>query len=255
MLFAGLFLSLVLIEEGTPPVPDGAVAVIEGAPEEVAEISDYEFRRALMWRADEVELNRPPRPGEEEYEQLRDEALGGLISSIWVQSEMAERGYQPSHRRVTRWTENSSEAEFLEERGSTEAEIEDRMRVALEIQMIENILSRQVVKAYGGKVGSTALEERKLEAFRGFDLHMISQWQLRTNCAEGFVMNQCASSPPFVHPAGPSCYEADPEVPPEGCQAPVVQTQPALPGTVRLLAPQGKRFSQRPLPEMFPGGA
>jgi parvulin-like peptidyl-prolyl isomerase len=77
-----------------------------------------------------------------------------------------------------------------------------------------------------------------------------AKWTGRTHCASGFTTEQCANYKGNGHPAGASeaCYEANPKVPAKECPAPVVQTQPAIPGTVSLKNPEGERKVQRPRP-------
>jgi parvulin-like peptidyl-prolyl isomerase len=77
-----------------------------------------------------------------------------------------------------------------------------------------------------------------------------AKWTSRTQCAAGFTIEQCANYKGTGHPAEapPACYEANPKKPAEECPAPVVQTQPALPGTVSLKTPEGERKVQRPRP-------
>ena len=77
------------------------------------------------------------------------------------------------------------------------------------------------------------------------------KWTGRTHCASGFTIEQCANYKGTGHPAGASeaCYEANPKVPAKECPAPVVQNQPALPGSVNAKTPEGERKVQRPRPE------
>lgn len=78
-----------------------------------------------------------------------------------------------------------------------------------------------------------------------------AKWTSRTHCASDFTIEQCANYKGTGHPAGASeaCYEANPKVPAKECPAPVVQNQPAIPGSVSLDTPEGERKVQRPRPE------
>lgn len=78
-----------------------------------------------------------------------------------------------------------------------------------------------------------------------------AKWTSRTRCASGFTIEQCANYKGSGHPAEASeaCYEANPKTPAKECPAPVVQNQPALPGSVSLTKPEGERKVQRPRPE------
>jgi hypothetical protein len=65
------------------------------------------------------------------------------------------------------------------------------------------------------------------------------------------VIEQCANYKGTGHPAEApeACYEANPKTPAKECPAPVVQNQPALPGSVSATKPEGERLVQRPRPE------
>jgi parvulin-like peptidyl-prolyl isomerase len=78
-----------------------------------------------------------------------------------------------------------------------------------------------------------------------------AKWTSRSHCASGFTIEQCANYKGSGHPAEASeaCYEANPKTPAKECPAPVVQNQPALPGSVSLTKPEGERKVQRPRPE------
>ncbi|MGH2940393.1 MAG: peptidyl-prolyl cis-trans isomerase [Solirubrobacterales bacterium] len=78
-----------------------------------------------------------------------------------------------------------------------------------------------------------------------------AKWTSRTHCASGFTIEQCANYKGSGHPAEASeaCYEANPKTPAKECPAPVVQNQPAVPGSVTSTEPKGERLVQRPRPE------
>jgi parvulin-like peptidyl-prolyl isomerase len=80
------------------------------------------------------------------------------------------------------------------------------------------------------------------------------KWSARTTCASGFMIENCGNYKGSGHPAtaAASCYEANPKKPPTECPAPVVQNQPALPGSVTVTKPEGERKVQRPRPEATP---
>lgn len=76
------------------------------------------------------------------------------------------------------------------------------------------------------------------------------KWTSRTHCASGFMTEQCGNYKGSGHPASAAenCYEANPKTPITECPAPVIQTSPALPGTVTRLEPRGEQKVQRPRP-------
>lgn len=88
--------------------------------------------------------------------------------------------------------------------------------------------------------------------FAEFVAEFSSKWTSRTFCADGFVIEACSNFEGSGHPseASPTCYHPSAKhgVAKE-CPAPVIQTKPAIPGSVDVLTPEGERLVQRPRPE------
>jgi foldase protein PrsA len=130
------------------------------------------------------------------------------------------------------------------------------------VKQEKSYLLLEVVKLHPEKVQSftevkttiegTLKQEREQKHFSEWVADSFqAKWTARTHCASGFTIEQCANFKGTGHPAeaAPACYEADPKTPAKECPAPVVQNQPALPGTVSVLKPEGERKVQRPQPE------
>jgi parvulin-like peptidyl-prolyl isomerase len=112
----------------------------------------------------------------------------------------------------------------------------------------EKVQSFEEVKT---TIEGTLKQEREQKYFQEWVTGFQSKWTSRTHCASGFVIEQCANYKGSGHPttASPACYEANPKKPAKECPAPVVQTQPTVPGTVSVTKPEGERLVQRPRPE------
>jgi len=129
------------------------------------------------------------------------------------------------------------------------------------VKQEKNYLLLEVVKLHPEKVQSfdevkttieTTLQQQGQEKyFQQWVAGFQSKWTSRTHCASGFTIEQCANYKGSGHPATASeaCYEANPKTPAKECPAPVVQNQPALPGSVSATKPEGERLVQRPRPE------
>jgi len=129
------------------------------------------------------------------------------------------------------------------------------------VKQEKNYLLLEVVKLHAEKVQTfdevkttieTTLKQQGEEKyFQQWVSGFQSKWTSRTHCASGFTTEQCANYKGSGHPATASeaCYEANPKTPAEECPAPVVQNQPALPGSVSATKPEGERLVQRPRPE------
>jgi parvulin-like peptidyl-prolyl isomerase len=129
------------------------------------------------------------------------------------------------------------------------------------VKQEKNYLLLEVVKLHPEKVQTfneakatiegTLKAQKEEKFFSTWVSGFQSKWISRSYCASGFVIEQCANYKGTGHPAEApeACYEANPKTPAKECPAPVVQSQPALPGTVTLTKPEGERKVQRPRPE------
>jgi parvulin-like peptidyl-prolyl isomerase len=98
---------------------------------------------------------------------------------------------------------------------------------------------------------STQLNQEKEQAyFSEWIKDFQTKWTSRSRCASGFTVEQCANYLGTGHPATASeaCYEANPKTPAKECPAPVLQTSPAVPGSVSVAKPEGEKLAQRPIP-------
>jgi parvulin-like peptidyl-prolyl isomerase len=130
------------------------------------------------------------------------------------------------------------------------------------VKQEKNYLLLEVVKLHEesvqpfAEVKSTISTQLTQEAEQKYFTEWVANdyqatWSARTQCASGFVIENCANFKTSSHPAtaNAACYEANPKKPAAECPAPVVQNQPALPGSVTAGKPEGERLPQRPRPE------
>jgi parvulin-like peptidyl-prolyl isomerase len=130
------------------------------------------------------------------------------------------------------------------------------------VKQEKSYLLLEVVKLHPEKVQSfaevkttiegtlkTEKEQKYFESWVANDFQ--AKWIGRSQCASGYVTEECANFKGSGHPAtaDPACYEANPKTPAKECPAPVVQNQPAVPGSVSQANPEGERKVQRPRPE------
>jgi parvulin-like peptidyl-prolyl isomerase len=122
--------------------------------------------------------------------------------------------------------------------------------VVFEVEKLnpEKVQTLAEVKA---QISSQLGEQTQKEFFAEFVTEYQSKWTSRTTCASGFLTTRCSNYKGSGHPAEaqPACYEANPKVPAKECPAPVIQTKPAIPGSVTTLKPSGEQLAQRPRPE------
>lgn len=127
VLFAALFLIVAIADGvGHPSVPSGDVVLVQDAPGDSGEVSKADFERALEQAAAQAGQKKVPKPGEKQYEELKETALKSMIiEPIWIEGLAAEEGISVSDKEV--------EAEFKklkQENFKTEAEYEKFLKEA-----------------------------------------------------------------------------------------------------------------------------
>jgi hypothetical protein len=260
-----------------PTIPSGDVALVENPQGGVAEVSEAELEHAFVLAAAQAR-ERLPKPDEPRYEELRAVATESLLESIWLEGWASERGIHVSDAEVAdklkfvREMSFSSEADFRAFRAELHlslADVRDELRQEILREKVQRRLGSEAPNPSKGEVESATPEsERGLksveaqirsklarqidqEAVDDFTTTLAREWTPRTFCADGYRASGCSS---FVESAPGSsaaeaCYEADPIGGlPEACPASVVQSIPALPGSVTPLEPKGEPLAQRPRP-------
>jgi foldase protein PrsA len=149
VLFVVLFAVVgVSVGIGDPSVPDGAIAVIEGAPDPDPEspdpdnspITQEQFDRALTQTAARQGIKTVPATTDPQYKLLADAAEGDLILSRWVLGEADERGIEVSDREIDQELEKIKQQQFgsdkafekfLQQSGFTLDEAKARIKLQL----------------------------------------------------------------------------------------------------------------------------
>jgi hypothetical protein len=271
-LFALLFVGVALVAGIGPaaPVPRGAVAIVEGAPSDLSVITRSEFDHEMRVQALERGLKGVPPAGTPEYKTIKREAMSKLVGVVWVEAQADQMGLAPTPREIVEKL-SPGEAKAIKELGLTQRDVDDRMRWYLAGDKIQEMLHERVQEPseteirdyyeenrHEGESLAEAREEivtslksqRESELFNRVETRYRSEWRARTRCADGFIVEECSNYPSFDHPSTASlaCYETDPKEPPEECPSAVIQSKPALPGSVRWWRPEGERLVQHPVP-------
>ena len=153
LIFAALFVVLFVVVAvaegiGDPSIPDGDVAVIEDAPSGEGNISEKEFDKALKQSAAQSGKKETPKPGDPQYDELKEAALGSLLDAAWLKGEAAERGITVTKAEVEQRIQKlkkenfKTEAEyekFLKESEFTQADVDSRV----ELTILSNEIQKQ----------------------------------------------------------------------------------------------------------------
>jgi parvulin-like peptidyl-prolyl isomerase len=134
---------------GHPSVPEGDVATVQGVPDEIANVSEADFKRALLQQAAQAQLKKTPQPGDDKYEELRDAALGELLDAIWIQGEAEELDIKVTPKQIA-----TELATIKKQNFKTEAEFQkflktsrftmDDVRTRVKLQSLSTQIQEQI---------------------------------------------------------------------------------------------------------------
>jgi foldase protein PrsA len=162
-LLALLFLVVgIAVGIGDPSVPSGAVAIVEETAEGTATITEKEFRRAIARAAAQAQIKPVPKPGDEQYEGLKETALGELLDSIWIEGQATEMGFTVTPKEIAaelkKIKEQSFESsekkfqEFLKESGFTRADVLSRVKVQVLAGKIQEQIQEEAPTPSKGEI-------------------------------------------------------------------------------------------------------
>jgi len=151
VLFGALFILLFVIFAaaegiGSPSVPAGDIAVIQGVPDQLSHVSEEEFERSLERQAHQAKLKKTPQPGEPKYEELKEAAIKELVEAVWLQGEAEEMGIAVTEKEVATELKTIKEQnfpteqayqKFLKESSFTQQEVNKILRLQILTKKIE----------------------------------------------------------------------------------------------------------------------
>lgn len=191
--FAALFILLFVIFAiaqgiGHPSVPSGDVAVVEDAPDGLSPVTEAQFKHALVQAAAEKKVTPVPKPGDKNYEELREAALSNVLDSIWIQGQAEEMGISVTPKEIAEELKKLKEKafkteqqykEFLKEAHFTEADVNTRVTIQILSEQIQTqvteeapIPSKSEIKDYYEAAKSTQYttpESRDIRVIKNAD--------------------------------------------------------------------------------------
>jgi parvulin-like peptidyl-prolyl isomerase len=170
-------------------VPAGDVAVVRGTA-----ITQAQFDNAL--RQTELAENKKtvPAPGDPDYTEGRDAAMGELLDQAWITGEAADQGVTVSDREIadalaqTKRQNFKTEAEFqayVKKAGYTAEDVNERVKLQVLSQKLETKIA-----------GATKLSQKQQAAFAAYIKEYKAKWTAVTLCADGYQMDRCSNGPP-----------------------------------------------------------
>jgi parvulin-like peptidyl-prolyl isomerase len=160
--FAALFLVIAIVGGlGNPSVPSGDVAVIKSAPEGTSPISEGEFQHSLVLASAGAGLEKPPKPGDKQYEEVKQSALNSLFDSVWIQGLAEEKGITVTEQEVAaelkklkkqNFKTPAEYQEFLKKSHYTPADVNSRVKLQVLSTKLQNQIKEEAPKPSSGEV-------------------------------------------------------------------------------------------------------
>jgi parvulin-like peptidyl-prolyl isomerase len=152
VLFAGFAIAQGL---GDPSIPSGDIAVVEDVPDGLGNISKEQYDRSFeqTWRRGG--LNAAPKPGDAQYDQVRETAIGDLLDQAWLAGEASELGIEASDREIDnefatvrkdQFPDEAAFKKFLKDSNFTIDEVRDRVRLQVLSTKIQDEITGQVTE-------------------------------------------------------------------------------------------------------------
>ncbi|HEX5989772.1 MAG TPA: peptidyl-prolyl cis-trans isomerase [Solirubrobacterales bacterium] len=172
---------------GSPSVPSGDVATVEGVPDEIADVSKEEFDRALAQQVAQAKLKKTPEAGSDKFEELKTAAMGELLDQIWIQGQAEELDLSVTDKQIEEELESikkqnfgSDEGyeKFLKESKFTQEDVDDRVRLQL--------LSTQIQEKVSGESPKPSSEE--VQAY--YDAEKASQFTVKESRDARIIINK-----------------------------------------------------------------
>jgi parvulin-like peptidyl-prolyl isomerase len=192
--FILLFVILAIAEGlGDPGIPSGSIAVVEEVPADAAapfdkpfkncegktvtqdlgDVTDSEFGCAFKQVVASAGLKGEPKPGDKQYDELKETTVGSLLETIWIQGLAAEEGISVTTEEVEKELKKlkdqnfKSDAEFekfLKTSHYTTQDVNERVKI--------QILSTKIQE----QLGETAAEPSKDEINEYYEEAKSSQF-------------------------------------------------------------------------------
>lgn len=184
LLFAGFAVAQGI---GSPSVPSGDVAIVEDVPDEIANVSEEDFERALLQQVAQAKLKKTPERGSDKFEELKDAALGELLDQIWLEGQAEELDISITEKQVEdelatikKQSFGSEKAyeKFLQESKFTQEDVDSRVRLQL--------LSAQIQERVTAEAPKPSSEE--IQAY--FDAEKASQFTTKESRDVRIILNK-----------------------------------------------------------------
>jgi parvulin-like peptidyl-prolyl isomerase len=161
-LFVLLFVVIAIAQGiGEPSVASGDVALVQNLPSDVGHISEAQYKRAALQQLERLSLKKLPKPGTKKSEELREAAMGELLTEAWVIGEAEELGITVTEKQIENEIANVKKQnfptekafqEFLKTGHFTEEEVNEKIEVKLLSTKIQEQITNEAEPASSAEI-------------------------------------------------------------------------------------------------------
>jgi parvulin-like peptidyl-prolyl isomerase len=181
--FLVLFVAVAIAEGlGDPGIPSGSIAVVEEIPDgaevpfdkpykdckgkevtqDLGDVTQAEYDCAFEQVVASSGLKSTPKPGDKQYDELKETTVGSILETIWIQGLAAEEGIAVTEEEVQKELKKLKEQnfktdaefqEFLKTSHYTTQDVNERVKI--------QILSTKIQEQLGEGAGEPSKEEIK----------------------------------------------------------------------------------------------
>jgi foldase protein PrsA len=136
-----------------PSVPSGDVALVQEVPNGLGDISQKDYDATFFQTWKRGGLQKAPKPGDAQYQQVREAALNDLLDQAWLSGEAKELGVDATDREVQnefktirkdQFEDDAAYKKFLKDSGFTDEQVLDRVRLQVLSRKIEESITEGV---------------------------------------------------------------------------------------------------------------
>jgi hypothetical protein len=174
-LFVVLFVGFAIAEGiGKPSIPSGSIAVVKGIPDgaeapfekpykdckgeevtqDLSDVTEAEFECAFEQVVAASGVKKAPKPGEKQYEELKETTVNSMLETIWIQGLAAEKGITVTEKQVEEELKKLKKQQF-----KTEAEFEKFLKTSKYTE--QDVNERVKITIVSGKIQEELAEEAK----------------------------------------------------------------------------------------------
>ena len=157
-----LFIVVAIAEGvGDPSIPSGDVILVEDTPGESGKISEADFKHALELSAAEAKVDPVPKPGDKQYEEIKEAAITSLTDIAWLEGQAEEMDISVSDREVSAelkklkkqtFKTDAEYEKFLKEAHYTPADVDQRVKLQMLTSQIEEAITAGSPKPSEGEI-------------------------------------------------------------------------------------------------------